>query len=106
MDQHQQALHFVKQSCVGKTCEIVWKKKWGFWKEGELDADFYEVDEFLRLECLYDTICLHILSGAMERFNGIPEKIADTITKSLRSCRRLLILEHNPEHVDFHLEWI
>ncbi len=101
MDHHEQALYFVKQFCTGRTCEIVWKKKWGFWKEGELEADFYDVNEFLRLECLYDTICLHILSGSMEKFKGNTSRIKEAIKKAERSCRRLLILEHNPDFQDF-----
>lgn len=101
MDHHEQALYFVKQFCIGRTCEIVWKKKWGFWKEGELEAGFYDVNEFLRLECLYDTICLHILSGSMEKFKGDTSRIKEAIKKAERSCRRLLILEHNPDFQDF-----
>jgi hypothetical protein len=98
MTAHTAALKAVKENTFGNFAEmeeISIKIPWGFYREGCQNT---HVDDFIQRPYVFKkTIALHILLGE----GGSVDQMMSVLSKSLRECVRILMLEHNPDHRDW-----
>lgn len=96
MNNHLEAWEHVRKHLFGTVCEVALRTPWGF-KEDKADIINVTLDDFLKSNTKYDTILFHIILGE----GGDEHKFSQAINKAHDLCVKVVILEHNPNHVDW-----
>ena len=96
-DPHERACHAIAPHVFGKVVEVTHKVPWGF---HEFTPENVRFDDYLRRPRPADTTLVHILVG-----EGLTrETLVDVYRKALAASRRVIVLEHNADSLDWTAE--